>query len=58
MSLVVSLAVVLSVVTQRRPFLLRDYTMSLDAIRLSFDVNVMLDLYSFFCHVRVWTGIS
>ena len=57
-SLVVSLAVVFSVVTQRRPSLLLDYTMSLDAIRLSFDVNVMLDLYSFFCHVRVWTGSS
>ena len=57
-ALVVSLAVVLSVVTQRRPSLLRDYTMSLDAIRLSFDINVILNLYSFVCHVRVWTGIS
>ena len=56
MSPVVSLAVVLSVVTQRRPSLLRDYTMSLDAIRLSFDVNVMLNLYSFVSHVMVWTG--
>ena len=48
-TVVVSLAVVFSVVTQRRPSLLLDYTMSLDAIRLSFDVNVMLNLYSFFC---------
>ena len=53
-SLVVSLAVVFSVVKQRCPSLLRDYTI----IRLSFDVNVMLNLYSFACHVRVWTGIS
>ena len=58
MSPVVSLAVVLSVVTQRRPSLLRDYTMSLDAIRLSFDVNMMLNLYSFVSHVMVWTGSS
>ena len=54
MSLVVSLAFVFSVVKQRCPSLLRDYTI----IRLSFDVNVMLNLYSFACHVRVWTGIS